>query len=108
MNFKLPDFIKFITGLRGLWGEVKGMIGNTPPLGIMNFLERKVQPEWADALRQNSFWNDLKRSNNTEQMRDMSLAYAQNLPFFQGKSKEEIEEYVLSMGESLGFLDKSS
>ena|GEM_PF-3907473 len=102
----LKDFIKFITGLRGLWDTVrKSVTTSTSPLGIATIIERNIDPQWADTLRRDERWNDIKGCNSLDEVKGKALGFAKGIPFFEGKSESEIEEYAFNMGKSLGFLD---
>ena len=75
------------------------------PLGLANLVERNVNPEWANELRRTSQWNDIKQCGDLYEVKDKALSFAKGVPFFEGKTEQEIEEYTANMGRSLGFLD---
>lgn len=80
-------------------------ISNFSPLGLTNFIEKNVDPEWADALRRSGQWNDVKNCKNINEIKSKALSIAKTIPFFEGKSDEEIEAYTNEMGKNYGFLE---
>ena len=105
---KIKEFIGFLTSLRGIWDTVKQSISNgMTPSGVANIIERNIDPEWADELRNNNHWNDVKSCRDFDEVRNRALGFAKesNMPIFAGKDESQIEETILNYGKSLGFLD---
>ena len=104
----IKEFVKFITSLKGIWNTVKSSVTeSTSPLGITQIIERNIDPKWADTLRRDERWNDIKNCGSLEEVKGKALGFAKTsgIPIFDGKSEQEIEEYAFDMGKSLGFLD---
>ena len=105
----LKEFISFITNMRGLWSCFKDYTLKNKPTGaqMTSFLEQNADPKMAYALNSRPEWQAAKRATyeNQDELRNAALNTAQNMPGLQGKSSDEINNYIGRMGQNLGFLE---
>jgi hypothetical protein len=103
----IKGLIQFAGVLRPLWKVIKDMAGSSP-MAIFTAGQKaaaQINPEFGRALSESQELSDFKRCGNMSEVQDLALSLAEDkVPFFKGKSRDEIKDYIKSTGESLGYL----
>jgi len=79
--------------------------------GIMDLVETRIAPELSPELGQylregkSPVWNNFKKCQSYEEAKEVGFSMVRDqIPLFQDKSNDEIEEWFLNMGKNHGFI----